>query len=81
MPDSTRFIQSPLIRVNLLYGAIAGFICGVTVISMYYMGKHPFLVNPFFDFRVAAFSLLLFFSLKEVRDYFRNGVLTFFQGM
>ena len=76
-----RFFQSPLIKVSLRYGAIAGFLCSVTVISMYYMGKHPFLVNPFFDFRVPAFSLLLFFSLKEIRDYFREGVLTFFQGL
>ena len=75
------FFLAPLVSVNLRYGAIAGALCGGSAISMYYMGKHPFLVNPFFDFRVPAYSLLLFFSLKEVRDYFKNGVLTFFHGL
>ncbi len=76
-----RFIHSPLVHVCLRYGAIAGFLCAGCVVSLYYMGKHPFLINPFFDFRVPAFSLLLFFSLKEVRDYFYEGTLTFFQGL
>lgn len=76
-----RFLKAPLVHVCFRYGAIAGFLCAITVISLYYMGKHPFLINPFFDFRVPAFSLLLFFSLKEVRDYFHEGTLTFFQGL
>ena len=77
----SRFLRAPLVAVCFRYGAIAGFLCALTVISLYYMGKHPFLINPFFDFRVPAFSLLLFFSLKEVRDYFSEGTLTFFQGL
>lgn len=76
-----RFFRSPLVHVCFRYGAIAGFLCALTVISLYYMGKHPFLITPFFDFRVPAFSLLLFFSLREVRDYFYEGRLTFFDGL
>lgn len=50
------------------------------VISLYYMGKHPFLINPVMDFRVPIFAVLLFFCLKEVRDFFQGGVLYFWQG-
>jgi Protein of unknown function (DUF4199) len=74
-------LRSPLVTVPLRYGAVAGALCSIMVITLYYMGKHPFLINPFFDFRVPTFGLLIFFALKEVRDYFREGILNFFQGL
>lgn len=77
----SKLFGSPLIGVCARYGSIAGLLCGVFLISIFYMGKHPFLINPFFDFRVPVFAILLFFALKEVRDYHQDGVLSFSQGM
>ena len=73
-------LKSPLFRVSLRYGVIAGLLCTGSVISLFYMGKHPFLINPFVDFRVPVFALLLFFCLKEIRDFYQGGVLYFWQG-
>lgn len=76
-----RFLDSPLFRISVRYGLISALLCVAIVVSMYYMHKHPFLVNPFLDFRVFAFAVLLFFCLKEIRDYYQDGILHFWQGM
>lgn len=73
--------KSPLFRVSLRYGIIAGLLCTGFVISLYYMGKHPLLINPFVDFRILVFAVLLFFCLKEIRDFYQGGTLVFYQGM
>jgi hypothetical protein len=45
------------------------------------MGRHPFLLPVVFDFRIVIFSIFIFLSLKEVRDYHQQGNLLFWQGM
>ncbi len=75
-----KFFRAPLVRVCARYGTIAGTLCMLFLISLFYMGKHPFLVNPFLDFRVPLFAVLTFFALKEVRDYHQDGILFFWQG-
>ena len=76
-----KLIESPLVRVSLRYGAIAGLLCFGFVISIYYMGQHPFLIYPYFDFRIPVFAFLLYFCLKEIRDFYQEGSMSFFQGM
>lgn len=75
------FFRSPMVRVAFRYGAISGLLTLGFVVSMYYMGKHPFLINPFIDPRIAVLGLMLFFGLKELRDYYQSGALYFGQGM
>jgi hypothetical protein len=72
--------NSSLLKVSLRYGVVAGLLCAGFVISLYYMGKHPFLINPVMDFRIPIFGVMLFFCLKEVRDFHQGGVLYFWQG-
>ena len=77
----SKIFHSPFVRVPVRYGAIAAILCVGFVISIYYLGTHPLLINPYLDFRVPVFILLLFFSLKEIRDFYREGILYFAQGM
>ena len=72
---------SPLIAIGIRYGVIAGILCGVLLMAMYYMGRHPLMVSPFVDFRVLLFGVFIFFSLREFRDYYQEGALYFWQGM
>ena len=74
-------INSPLVRVGIRYGLIAAVFCMGFVVSMYYMDKHPFLMNPFLDFRIPTFGVLIFFALKEAREFYYHGILYFWQGM
>ena len=71
----------PLVRVPLKYGILGGALSVGFFISFYYFGKHPFLIPPFFDIRVLLIAIFLFFALREVRDYFFDGILYFWQGM
>jgi hypothetical protein len=71
----------PLVRIPLKYGILGAVLSLAFLISFYYFGKHPFLIPPFFDIRVLLIAIFLFFSLREVRDYFFEGILYFWQGM
>ena len=71
----------PLVRIPLKYGILGGVLSVAFVISFYYFGKHPLLIPPFFDIRVLLIAIMLFFALREVRDFFFDGVLYLWQGM
>lgn len=68
-------------RIPLTYGLLGGLLNVVFLILFYYLGKHPLLIPPYFDSRIFLIAILLFFALKEVRDYFFGGILYLWQGM
>jgi hypothetical protein len=73
--------RSPLIKLAIRYGLIAGALCGVLVIATYYFGNHPLMVSPFLDYRVLLYGVFIFFNLKELREDYQQGELYFSQGM
>lgn len=73
--------MKPLLKVSLKYGAIAGLLGAMLVVGLYYMGRHPFLIPVYLDFRIFLFGIFIFFTLKELRDYWFAGVLYFWQGI
>ncbi len=70
-----------LFFITLKYGLLAALLSLSFIISMYYLGRYPFLVSPFLDFRIPLYAIFLFFALREFRDYHQQGVLYFVQGM
>lgn len=71
----------PLVRSTVRFGLLGGVLGFGLLLVMYYLGKHPFLTSIFFDFRILLFSVFMYFSLREVRDYDQQGELFFWQGM
>jgi len=69
------------VRVSTRYGFISSAIGSVLILVLYYIGRHPFLIPVMFDFRIILFSILLYFSLREFREYYQQGILYFSQGM
>jgi Protein of unknown function (DUF4199) len=69
------------VKVSTRYGLIGSAIGSLLIIVLYYIGRHPFLIPVMFDFRIILFSILLFFSLREFREYYQQGVLYFWQGI
>lgn len=69
-----------LARVSLRYGALAGVLGSALLIGLYYMHRHPFLIPVFFDFRIILFGFFIFFTLREIRDHYQDGILYFWQG-
>jgi hypothetical protein len=70
-----------LAKVALKYGAIAGFIGSAILTGLYFLGRHPFLIPVFLDFRIILFGVFIFFTLKELRDLYQGGILYFWQGI
>lgn len=73
--------KSPLVGISLRNGLIAGILAAVLLIALFYIGRHPMLIMPYADFRVVLFGIFIFFTLKEFRDSYQEGILHFFQGM
>ncbi|MEK6783603.1 MAG: DUF4199 domain-containing protein [Bacteroidota bacterium] len=73
--------KSPLFIIVLRYGTIAGVIGFGLLVILYYLGRHPFVIPVFFDFRIILFALLLVFSLRDFREFHNEGILYFWQGM
>lgn len=71
----------PLVKLSLRNGALAGIIGWVLLILLFYMGRHPVLIPVFMDFRIILFGVFIFFTLREIRDYYGNGILYFSQGI
>lgn len=70
-----------LLLISVRYGVVAGVLAAVLMITMFYLGRHPMMTSPFFDFRILLFGIFVFFTLKEFRDYEQQGVLYFSQAM
>lgn len=74
--------KSPLISIAIRNGAIAGVLAIVLLLLIYYaVGKHPLMVAPFLDFRIVLLGIFIFFTLKEFRESYQDGILHFWQGM
>ena len=73
--------MNSLAKVSLRNGVLAGIIGSGLLIGLYHMGRHPFLIPLFLDFRIMLFSVFIFFTLKELRDYHNGGMLSFWEGM
>ena len=73
--------MKPIIKVPVVNGLIAGVLGAIFLAGLFYMGRHPFLIPPYFDFRIFLFGFFLFFTLRELRDYYYGGLLFFWQGI
>ena len=73
--------MSPIVKVSLRYGGLAGVIGSALLIGLYYIGRHPFLIPVYIDFRIILFGVFIFFTLREIRDYHQAGILYFWQGV
>lgn len=73
--------MNPMVKVPVVFGAIAGVLGGGLAIGLYYFGPHPFMIQPYADFRILLFGVFIFFTLKELREIHFNGVLYFSQAL
>ena len=74
-------LDNPLFKIPFRYGLLGGLVGSLAIAVLYFMGRHPFLLPVIFDFRILMFSVFIFFSLREIRDFHLNGVLFFWQGI
>jgi hypothetical protein len=73
--------MKPVVKVSLRNGVLAGITASFLLAALYFIGRHPFLIPPYLDFRIILFGLFIYFTLREIRDYYQNGILYFWQGI
>jgi hypothetical protein len=70
-----------LVVISIRNGSLAAALGFVFLIALYFLGKHPFLFPVYFDFRIVLFTVFMVLGLKELRDDYQQGELSFGQGM
>lgn len=73
--------QNPLLLVPFKYGFIGSLMIILGLIVLFYLGRHPLLLNPILDARIPIYALITFISFKVFRDQYNGGIMHFWQGM
>jgi Ni,Fe-hydrogenase I cytochrome b subunit len=73
--------RSPLVLLGARHGLIGGVLGFVLLIGLFYLGRHPFLIPLIFDFRLILFGFFIYYTLREIREDYQQGVLFLWQGM
>lgn len=72
--------QNQLVQVAIKFGLIGSLMNIIALLVLFYIGKHPLLLNPVLDARWPLYGLFVFASLRVLKD--QNGrILHFWQGM
>ena len=72
--------SSQLIQVAIKMGLLGALMSIISLLILFYLGRHPLLLNPVLDARWPLMGLFVFFALKMLRDQ-NNGVLHFWPAM
>ena len=73
--------KNPLLLVPFKYGALGSALSILSLVVLYYMGRHPLLLSPVLDARIPLYALITFISFKVYKDQYSWGVMHFWQGM
>jgi Protein of unknown function (DUF4199) len=73
--------QNPLFLVPFKFGFIGSLMIILALLVLFYLDRHPLLLNPILDARIPLYALIIFISFKVFKDQYSGGVLHFWQGM
>ena len=73
--------QNPLLLVPFKYGLIGSLMIILGLIVLFYLGRHPLLLNPILDARIPLYALIIFISFKIFKEQYNGGIMHFWQGM
>ena len=73
--------QNPLLQVPFKYGFIGSLLIVLGLLALFYLGRHPLLLNPILDTRILIYALIIFISFKVFKDQYNGGIMHFWQGM
>lgn len=62
-------------------GLIGSALVAASILILFYLGRHPMLLNIVLDVRIPLYGIFIFVSTKMYRDYHNAGELHFWEGM
>ncbi|MEN8251523.1 MAG: DUF4199 domain-containing protein [Bacteroidota bacterium] len=73
--------SNPLFLVPLKFGLIGAAFNVLAILVVFYLGKHPLLLNPLVNGQLVLYALIIFASFKYFKDQYSEGILHFWQGL
>ncbi len=73
-------LKNNLLQTAIRYGLLGALMNIIALLVLFYIGKHPLLLNPVLDARLPLYGLFIFFAIKTLRDD-NNGYLHFWEGL
>jgi hypothetical protein len=73
--------KNPLLLVPFKYGFIGAMLIILGLLVLFFLGRHPLLLNPVLDIRIPIYGLIIFISAKVFKEQYNNGIMHFWQGM
>ncbi len=73
-------MKKMLAPIVIRFGLIGALMNIVALLILFYIGKHPLLLNPFLDARWPLYALFVYVAINTFRDE-NNGILHFWQGL
>ena len=73
--------KNPLFLVPFKYGLVGSLLNIMAFLVLFYLGRHPLLLNPILDTRLPLYGLFVFVGLKVFKEEKNGGVMHFWQGM
>ena len=73
-------MKKKLTPIVIRFGLIGALMNIIALLVLFYIGKHPLLLNPFLDARWPLYGLFIFVAIKTFREE-SNGELHFWEGL
>ena len=73
-------LQNQIIPIVIKFGLIGALMNIIALLILFYIGKHPLLLNPFLDARWPLYAIFILFSIKVFKDQ-NGGILHLWQGL
>ena len=74
-------LKNPILKVSSKFGLIGGLLAVILFIILYSLDQNPLLSTKKIPFGIILIPLLVYFSVKEFRDYHNGGELRFWQAL
>ena len=74
-------LKTPILRVPAKFGLIGGLLAAILFVILYAADQNPLLSTKKIPFGIILIPLLVYFSIREFRDYSNGGELRFWQGL
>ncbi len=73
-------LKNNLLQTAIRFGLLGALMNIIALLVLFYLGKHPLLLNPMLDARWPLYGLFIFFAIKMIRND-NNGFLHFWEGL
>jgi len=73
-------LKSNLVQTAIKFGLLGALMIITGLLVLFYIGKHPLLLNPLLDARWMLFGLFIFFAIKSLRED-NGGFLHLWEGL